>query len=311
MVPLTNQACFGLLQPQAGQMDAEEISRVALPKSKLIQHSHSPCVTPRYVISKLDAFTGRSPLNDDAGLLKFLHQEEDNLWMVMDRQNKSSRVLTSDVSFVNNHFWNCYEDSTGEIVIDAVAATEDYLDNYFQHSLDQPKADWSKLFHPVLRCRVPTSGEKISCENFFADEAKPHPVFDYPTFNPQFKMNPNYRWFYAIAPKASDSRWFDELIKVDAISRQVTKTWSSEGIFLTEADFIPRNRDMQKAPPAESEDDGILVSVIYNATSDKSSMALWDAKTLEVLGIEELAFVVPFHAHGIVCKGTKDCYTNP
>ena len=36
-------------------------------------------------------------------------------------------------------------------------------------------------------------------------------VFDYPTFNPHFKMNAGYRWFYAIAVGHRDtSRWFDQ-----------------------------------------------------------------------------------------------------
>lgn len=308
MVPLTDQACFGLLRPQAGDMLTEEISRATLPKQKLIQHSHSPCVTQHYVVSKLDAFTGRNPLNFDAGLLKLLHQDEDNLWMVMDRKTNASRILQSSVSFVNNHFWNCFEVEGGDVVVDAVAATQDYLDNYFERNLDKP-AEWSKLFHPALRCRIPSTGNDISCSNFFQDGSQPSPVFDYPTFNPKFKMNPSYRWFYAIAPKSSSSRWFDQLIKVDVQSRSVSKTWSSEGIYLTEADFIPRNSKLPESKQVE--DDGILVSVVYNSTSDSSNLALFDAQTLELLSLHPLAFVVPFHAHGIVCHGADSCYTNP
>ena len=42
----------------------------------------------------------------NSGLLSKVHQQEDNLWMVMDRRTNSSRLLSSgDVSFVNNHFW--------------------------------------------------------------------------------------------------------------------------------------------------------------------------------------------------------------
>ena len=38
----------------------------------------------------------------------------------------------------------------------------------------------------------------------------PDLLFDYPTYNPHFKMRA-YRWMYAIAAKdAASSRWFDE-----------------------------------------------------------------------------------------------------
>ena len=44
--------------------------------------------------------------------------------------------MRGDTNFVNNHFWNCYEEvtdaSTGavDVVVEAVAATGDYLDTY-------------------------------------------------------------------------------------------------------------------------------------------------------------------------------------
>merc|ERR1712003_353976 len=128
----------------------------------------------------------------------------------MDRRTNSSRILVSNASFVNNHFWNCYESESGEVVVDAVAATEDYLDNYFSHELNSPKAKWDQLFHDAVRCYIPPAGKEVMCEKLFADGG---PVFDYPTFNPNYKMNPKYQYFYAIAPKTKESRWFDSLIK--------------------------------------------------------------------------------------------------
>ena len=123
-----------------------------MPHSKIIQHSHSPCITPNFVVSKLDAFVARNPLNRNSGLLKFVRQGEDSLWLVMNRKTKASRLMSSDdTRFVNNHFWNCYEEpDDGTIVVEAVAATEDYLDNYFERNLNEV-TDWSKLFHPSLR----------------------------------------------------------------------------------------------------------------------------------------------------------------
>lgn len=301
--PFTNQACVGQLLPAAQGMRTVEISRVELPSRKLIQHSHSPCVTQSYVVSKIDSFTPRDPLNGNSGVLRFLHQAEDDLWLVMDRKTNKSTILRGSVNFVNNHFWNCYE-MDGNIVLDSVAATEDYLDNYFEKNLAAER-NWTRLFHPALRCFLPAAtGGPVSCEKFFTkdDDAV---IFDYPTFNPAFKMNPEYKYFYAIAAKAPTSRWFDELIKVNAQTRSVEHAWSAPGIYLTEADFIPWREGGHRP-----EDDGMLLSVLYNTTSDQSSLGIFSAATLALLHQQPLSSVIPFHAHGIVCVDSR-CYPNP
>ena len=95
--PLSDQACISLLTVPEGDdehgLGTTILSRITLPKKKIIQHSHSPCVTPHYVVSKLDAFTPRSPLNLHGGLLKYVHQGEDSAWMIMDRRTNASRFM--------------------------------------------------------------------------------------------------------------------------------------------------------------------------------------------------------------------------
>ena len=48
-------------------------------------------------------------------------------------------------------------------------------------------------------------------------------VFDYPTFNPLFKMRGDYQFFYAIAAQSSTSRWFDMVVKIDPKAGTVVK----------------------------------------------------------------------------------------
>ena len=71
-------------------------------------------------------------------------------------------------------------------------------------------------------------------------------------------------------------------------------------MYLTEADFIPRQTGRPLA--GHRDDDGWLLTVGYNATSDQSSMLLFDARTLSMVDSYSLGFVVPFHAHGISCS---------
>ena len=65
--------------------------------------------------------------------------------MIMDRRTNESKIMTSNINFVNNHFWNCYEDSEQQVVVDTVTASSGYLDAYFSYKLrDTP--EWKKMF---------------------------------------------------------------------------------------------------------------------------------------------------------------------
>jgi hypothetical protein len=252
-------------------------------------------------VSKLDSFGARlEPA--DAGILEFLHQVEADQWLVYHRATGAVRIMVSSgTSFVNNHFWNCFESTTtGAVVIDLVAATGNYLDAYFEASLAAP-TNWTAMFHAPARCTVPVSGTLIECEPFWADGTGL--LFDYPTFSPLVKMHPTYEYFYAIAASAPSAQWFDRLIKVSAQNRSIVADWASPGVFLTEASFIPH-------VDAQTEDDGSLVSVVYNSTDDTSALAVFSARTLNLISWYVLDQVIPFHAHGVTCR-SKACYTNP
>eukprot|EP01047_Picozoa_sp_COSAG01_P052049 COSAG01_NODE_5435_length_4274_cov_79.781032_2_plen_508_part_00 len=291
--PVSNQACISELRPSPGGLDLHlaNISRTTLPAERLIQHSHSPCVTPSFVVAKIDSFTPRLDGDrSDAGLLRLLHQKQDDLWVVMDRRTNRSHVIRGNhLSFVNNHFWNCYEEQTGatgeaSIVVETVAATSAYLDTYFRDRLNQPTVPWDKMFLPPQRCLIsmgsgaPSAAMNVTCTPLLQDRSL---LFDYPTFNPLVKMDgPRYRHFYAISPRSRGSRWFDQLIKVEHRSGRVVATFSEPHLFLTEADFVPRKLALE---PGQGDDDGWLITVGYNASSDQSSVWLLDARTLGVV----------------------------
>jgi len=303
MSPYTNQACVGVLRQTEKDLEVKEISRVTIPKSWLIQHSHEPCITPNYFISKLDHFGTRGGGDaPSSGMLRMLHQIEDSLWLVMDRRTNSSRLLSSELKFVSNHFTNCVE-IDDQIVFDSVAVTSDYLDAFFEDELEQTPR-WDALFLPPQRCSIPidTSDDHIICERSF-DETETV-IYDYPTFNPEWKMNPLSQYYYGIAPASRSSQWFDSVVKFNSKTRRVDATWAEEGVYVSEADYIAY-------PGADAEDDGALITLTYNMTSGKSGVVILDAARLTLLDQYDLAYVLPFNAHGTVCNAQKRCFSNP
>ena len=117
VIVYADHLCVGVLEPHAGKrkidMGVREISRVKMPHSKFIAHSHSPGLTANFFINKIDNFVKKTKGETDyrdVGMLKYMHQNEDNLWLVMDRRTNVSRILNSgDFGFINNHFANIHE----------------------------------------------------------------------------------------------------------------------------------------------------------------------------------------------------------
>ena len=310
--PLSDQVCFSLLIPQHdapnANMATRELARVSLSESEIIQHSHSPCITENWVVSKVDSFEMRNPLlNANGGLLRFLNQREGGVWLAMNRRTNATRVLRSKEKFVENHIWNCYESVDGDVLAEAVATTSSYLDTYFERSLDA-NIDWSLIFRPALRCVLPLSDEgddEVSCTHMLKGGQGEDMVWDYPTFNPVYKMR-DYQWVFAIAVgDKNTSRWFDKAVKIDRHAGSVAQSWSEPGIYLTEFDFVPRGQEVG------DELDGVLLTILYNSTSDESSFAVFCPRKMEPLALYHMKSVVPFHAHGISCLVDGTCFTNP
>ena len=156
--PATDKVCVSQLLPggkESSNMMTRTVSTATLPEDKLLQHSHSPCITSNWVVVKLDSFIPRQPVEEFHGVLKVLQQAEDNLWLAMNRSSGQSRILRSTAAFVNNHFWNCYE-TQDSVVVETVATTSVRLPPYdcpcFSVSLTQPTALPRQLLRRQPQC---------------------------------------------------------------------------------------------------------------------------------------------------------------
>jgi len=156
------------------------------------------------------------------------------------------------------------------------------------------------MFFPPQRCSINPSAGRVTCNNLLQDGSV---VLDYPTYNPRMKMQ-DYSFFYGISPASTtSSRWFDRVIKVDRNKGVIVASWSEAGVYPTEAGFIGR-------PGASAEDDGVLVSVVFNSTTNSSYGVILDSRNLRLLDRFSFDQLLPFHAHGISCVAGH-CFSNP
>jgi hypothetical protein len=90
-----------------------------------------------------------------------------------------------------------------------------------------------------------------------------------------------------------------------ALRRQVSGAafwFSQEGTFVTEPIFVAK-------PDGAAEDDGVLISVIFDTTRGESGLSfvlILDPKDMSEIGRIELGYKLQAHYHGKFCKGYGD-----
>jgi beta,beta-carotene 9',10'-dioxygenase len=86
------------------------------------------------------------------------------------------------------------------------------------------------------------------------------------------------------------SGWFDEIVMVDVQERTAAR-WSEPGCYPGEPVFVA-------APDAQEENEGVLLSVVFDAGRGTSFMLVLDARTLSELARAEVPHHIPFGFHG-------------
>lgn len=86
------------------------------------------------------------------------------------------------------------------------------------------------------------------------------------------------------------SEWINRIAKVDVEARSVT-TWSEDGCYPGEPVFVA-------APEAEGEDEGLLLSIVFDGGTGTSFLLVLDAATLAERARAEVPHHIPFGFHG-------------
>jgi beta,beta-carotene 9',10'-dioxygenase len=84
--------------------------------------------------------------------------------------------------------------------------------------------------------------------------------------------------------------WIDRIVKADVVEHRST-VWSEEGCF-------PGEPVLVAAPDAEGEDEGVLLSVVFDGRKGNSFLLVLDACSLEELARAEVPHHIPFGFHG-------------
>ena len=205
-------------------------------------------------------------------------------------------------SFFTFHHINAYENNADEIIIDLCAYDDHRLveelclrkvrENIFPSGLG-----YLRRFHLNLktnRCQEPST----NTNPLPMDEQIAYPIshrnslvpvqFDLPRINLDHQGQ-LYRYIYAV--RGPPNRLMDALIKIDVQSRQISSVWEEPSTSPSEPIFVPN-------PEKKKEDDGIILTVVFEQMTNKSFLLLLDASTFKEITRAYLPAPIPFSLHG-------------
>jgi carotenoid cleavage dioxygenase-like enzyme len=210
--------------------------------------------------------------------------ERGTRWFVIDRRTGALRATLQSEAFWAFHHVNAFEEG-GELVADIVVHENgpEFLRLLQVERLrgTAPLDEWDTRLH---RFRLPLNGGAVR------DERVSEKRIELPRINYAAVNQHPYRFVYAIGFRERSSDYYDELVKIDVEDRREWR-WHEAGCYPGEGVFV--------APPdAEREDDGALLSVVFDGRSGRSFLLVLDAATFEERGRASLPHHVPHGFHG-------------
>lgn len=293
---LYNFGVFGIPKPKLHFYRIDPNGKLVCNKSQYVgdySMCHDFAITDKHAIFVLCPAFMRKPFQFLFGRTSILESIE------FDRSEKTKVVVldleTADIvkeyefdSFFGFHLGNASEDGN-EIVVDVLCVDDmdvmDGLSDVFMERGD----DFDFLANGATFTRLTL--------NLVTGETSTAPVSgaiaaEFPSWNANFTGVTNrYTWLGTILENGTPYG-FNAYQKIDHQTGELKVHDFGEGRFTSEANFIP-------AEEQSAEDDGYLISIVYNHHRKKSEVVIVDAKDMaQEVAVIPLDHHIPFGFHG-------------
>jgi len=202
-------------------------------------------------------------------------------FLLMSKGDGSVKSFSSEAFFAFHHV-NAFEQN-GDVFLDIAAYPDkSIIDALYLHRLRAgdpvPPPD-------LRRYRLPSGGSTSDYERI-ATEPIELPRVNYKRTNAK-----DYRYVYGVSNRPDrPGDFFNQLAKVDVRDRSA-KIWRDENCYVGEPVFVG-------APAATAEDEGVVLSVVLNASKGNSFLLVLDASSFTELARAEVPHHIPFGFHG-------------
>ena len=201
---------------------------------------------------------------------------------VFDRETGAHRGSFETDAFFCFHHVNAFEREPGELVVDLVAYDDASVIDQLYLNEDGPRGALGRT--ELRRYTVDLDGGTVTWEALPGGHDVELPRIDYARRNTR-----DYGYAY-FAGWGEESDWIDRLVKVD-VRDGARSEWSSPGCYPGEPIFV-------REPGNESEDGGVILSVVLDAAAGRSFLLALDAGSFEELARAEAPHHIPFGFHG-------------
>lgn len=251
-------------------------------------YMHSFGMTDRHVVLHENALVV-NPLDLARGRAPFIQNyrwepERGSRLHVFDRATGEHRgVWTADAAFCFHHV-NTFEDGD-DLVVDMVVFDDPtIIDELYLDRLDA--SDHAQAHTRLRRLRLAPGGRIAADETLFGGES-----FELPRIDERHAAGRPYRYVYATGflpegPDAPDP----SLLRID-LERGDADRWQAAGQVPGEPVFV-------SAPDAQTEGEGVVLSVVLDTASERSYLLVLDAGTWEEVGRAWAPQGVPLSFHG-------------
>ncbi len=285
---------FSLKTGLTTQVTVHELS----PRNELLQKKtfsipgfafiHDFVITPRYYIFfqnpvSLNPIPFALGLRGAGQCIEFKGDQPTRIWLLPRSAQGQVQVLETQACFVFHHA-NAYEEDD-QLVIDSIC--------YANFPTVEPETEFRSIEFDTLpegqlwRFRIDLNSKAVHRE-VITDRC-----CEFPALNPQYAGRPYGFTVLGAAHNTSGNGPLQALIKLDLNSGAQT-TWSAAPRgFLGEPIFVAK-------PGATAEDEGWILTPIYDAEHHRTDIAILDAQTLEQGPIARLHLRhhIPYGLHG-------------
>ena len=193
----------------------------------------------------------------------------------------SVKSYSSEAFFAFHHV-NAFEQN-GDVFVDIAAYPDKSVIDalYLQHL----RAGDSIPSAELRRYHLPAGGATADSEPLATES------IELPRLNYKRNSAKDYRYTYGVSHRPDRPGDFDsQLVKLD-VRERTAKVWREENCYVGEPVFIP-------APNAHGEDEGVVLSVVLNASKGNSFLLVIDAASFSELARAEAPHHIPFGFHG-------------
>src|SRR3954451_14221895 len=207
--------------------------------------------------------------------------ERGTRFVVVDRRDGRVAMRATAEPFFCFHHVNAWEEGD-EVVVDLVAYDDaSVIDTLF---VDQLRSGAEQPPSQLRRYRIHPDSDRAGGE-VLLDHSIELPRIDYARVNAR-----PYRHVYACGMRPEQPDWLNELVKFDTRERALA-TWHEPGCYPGEPVFVGR-------PGRDREDDGVILSVVFDGKTGRSFLLVLDAASFEEQARAEAPHHLPIGFHG-------------